>query len=378
MDLTKKQMRQKAFYQQFAKQVVEPAAKTIDQSGVFPYQTLKKMRAAGFFSAFLPKHLGGEELDSLTFAICIEELAKVCAATAITYSTHVSLCSETILQFGTPQQIKQFLLPLSLLDKIGAFALTEPHAGSDLSAIKTTAICRNKHYHLNGTKCFITNGSVADIYLVFAQLVGTEKKNALSAFIVTKNAPGFTVGRSYNKLGIRGSDTAEIKLSDCIIAEDQLLACPGEGLGVAKFALNNGRLAVAAQAVGIATGALEQTIDYVKNRVQFNKPIAAFQNTKFQLAAMNTQIQAARQLTYHGSYLKGQQQPYEKAASEAKLFASETAMQVTQQCLQLFGGNGYLTDYPIERMFRDAKITEIYEGTNEIQRMIIANHLLNK
>ena len=343
------------------------------------------MAKAGFLGIPIPKEYGGQGCDVLTYVMCVEELAKVCGTTSIIVSAHTSLCCDPILTYGTEEQKQKYLPDLASGRKIGAFGLTEPGAGTDAQGQQTKAVLDGDEWVLNGSKIFITNGKQADVYIVIA-VTGTVEKNGrkskeISAFIVEKGTPGFTFGTKEKKMGIRGSSTYELIFTDCRIPKENLLGQKGKGFGIAMHTLDGGRIGVAAQALGIGEGALDRTVAYVKERKQFGRTIAQFQNTQFQLANMATQAQAAQLLVYRAArmkdqYAKDHKTSYSVEAAQAKLYAAEMAMDVTTKAVQLHGGYGYTREYEVERMMRDAKITEIYEGTSEVQRMVISGALL--
>ena len=340
----------------------------------------------GFLGIPIPKQYGGQGCDILTYVMCVEELSKVCGTTGVIVSAHTSLCADPILTYGTEEQKQKYLPPLSNGEKLGAFALTEPGAGTDAQGAQTKAVLDGDEWVLNGSKCFITNGKVADVYIVIAitsvveDKRGRKKKN-FSAFIVEKGTPGFSFGTKEKKMGIRGSSTYELIFEDCRIPKENLLGPEGKGFPIAMHTLDGGRIGIAAQALGIAEGALETTVAYVKERKQFGRAIAAQQNTQFQLADMATKVEAAKHLVYKAAMKKqqfadGAKVSYSVEAAMAKLYAAEVAMEVTTKAVQLHGGYGYIREYDVERMMRDAKITEIYEGTSEVQRMVISGSLL--
>ena len=360
----------------FAEKEVKPLAHDIDEEERFPAETVEKMKKYGFFGIPYPKEFGGQGCDVLTYILCVEELSKVCGTTGVIVSAHTSLCADPIYKFGTKEQKEKYLVPLASGKKLGAFGLTEPGAGTDASGQQTKAVLEGDHYVLNGSKIFITNGGVADIYVVFAMTDKSKGVKGISAFIVEKDFPGFSIGKKEKKMGIRGSATTELVFENCIVPKENLLGQEGKGFTVAMTTLDGGRIGIAAQALGIAEGALDETIKYVKERKQFGRSIAAFQNTQFRIADMKTKIDAAKLLVYRAAMLKQAGAKFSSEAAMAKLFAAETAMAVTTECVQLFGGYGYTREYPVERMMRDAKITEIYEGTSEVQRMVISNALL--
>ena len=370
-------------FRQFAETEVKPLAIETDETEVFPRETVTKMQKYGFMGIPVPKEYGGQGCDPLTYVMCVEELAKVCGTTSVIVSAHTSLCIDPIMTYGTEEQKQKYLVPLAKGEKLGAFALTEPGAGTDAQGAQTKAVFdeATDEWVLNGSKCFITNGKEADIYIVIAYTDIVEdkrgrKQKRFSTFIVEKDTPGFTFGVKEKKMGIRGSSTYELIFQDCRIPKDNLLGVRGKGFANAMHTLDGGRIGIAAQALGLAEGALDRTVAYVKERKQFGRSIAQFQNTQFQLANMATQIEAAQLLVYKAAEAKRTQKSYSVEAAKAKLFAAETAMDVTTKCVQLMGGYGYIREYEVERMMRDAKITEIYEGTSEVQRMVISGALL--
>ena len=363
-------------YSAFAQNEVKPLAVVTDETEEFPRETVEKMKEIGFMGIPIPREYGGQGCDSLAYIMCVEELSKVCATTGVIVSAHTSLCCDPIANYGTPKQKEKYLVPLASGKKLGAFGLTEPSAGTDASAVKTTAVEDGDSYVLNGTKIFITNGKEADIYIIIAMTDKAAGTKGLSAFIVEKDTPGFTFGTKEKKMGIRGSSTYELIFRDCRIPKENLLGQKGHGFNIAMNTLDGGRIGIAAQALGIAEGALETTVKYVKQRKQFGKTIAKFQNTQFVLADLATRVEATRLLVYKAAREKDSGKPFAEIAAMAKLFAAETAMEVTTKCVQLHGGYGYTREYEVERMMRDAKITEIYEGTSEVQRMVISGALL--
>ena len=373
----------RSLFKDFAEKEVKPHAIDVDETEVFPRETVSKMQKYGFMGIPIPKEYGGQGCDPLTYVMCVEELAKVCGTTAVIVSAHTSLCCDPILTYGTEEQKQKYLVPLAKGEKLGAVGLTEPMAGTDAQGVQTKAVLTEdgKEWILNGSKCFITNGKEADIYIIIAYTDVVEdkkgrKQKKFSAFIVEKDTPGFTFGTKENKMGICGSSTYELIFQDCHIPVENLLGTRGKGFAIAMHTLDGGRIGIAAQALGIAEGALDRTIEYVKERKQFGRSIGAFQNTQFQLANMATQVEAAKLLVYQAADAKATKSYYGVEAAKAKLFAAETAMDVTTKCVQLFGGYGYIREYEVERMMRDAKITEIYEGTSEVQRMVISGALL--
>ena len=383
--LSKEHEMARSLFREFAEKEVKPLAIEVDETEEFPVETVKKMAKAGFLGIPIPKEYGGQGCDVLTYAMCVEELAKVCGTTSIIVSAHTSLCCDPILTYGTEEQKQKYLPDLASGRKIGAFGLTEPGAGTDAQGQQTKAVLDGDEWVLNGSKIFITNGKQADVYIVIA-VTGTVEKNGrkskeISAFIVEKGTPGFTFGTKEKKMGIRGSSTYELIFTDCRIPKENLLGQKGKGFGIAMHTLDGGRIGVAAQALGIGEGALDRTVAYVKERKQFGRTIAQFQNTQFQLANMATQAQAAQLLVYRAArmkdqYAKDHKTSYSVEAAQAKLYAAEMAMDVTTKAVQLHGGYGYTREYEVERMMRDATITEIYEGTSEVQRMVISGALL--
>ena len=374
--LDKKHEMARTLFKEFAEKEVKPLAQEVDETEVFPRGTVEKMAKAGFLGIPVPKEYGGQGCDPLTYAMCVEELSKVCGTTGVIVSAHTSLCCDPIQTYGTEEQKQKYLVPLAKGEKLGAFGLTEPGAGTDAQGQQTKAVLDGDEWVLNGSKIFITNGKEADIYVIFAvtSVVTDAKgrsKKMISAFIVEKGTPGFTFGTKEKKMGIRGSSTYELIFTDCRIPKENLLGQEGKGFGIAMHTLDGGRIGIAAQALGLAEGALERTIEYVKERKQFGRAIGAFQNTQFQIADMATKVQAAQYMVYRAT-----QKTYTVEAAQAKLYAAEVAMEVTTKAVQLHGGYGYIREYDVERMMRDAKITEIYEGTSEVQRMVISSALL--
>ena len=379
--LTKQHEMARTLFKEFAEKEVKPLAQEVDETEVFPRGTVEKMAKAGFLGIPVPKEYGGQGCDPLTYAMCVEELSKVCGTTGVIVSAHTSLCCDPIMTYGTEEQKQKYLVPLAKGEKLGAFGLTEPGAGTDAQGQQTKAVLDGDEWVLNGSKIFITNGKEADVYVIFAVtgVVADKKgrsKKMISAFIVEKGTPGFTFGTKEKKMGIRGSSTYELIFTDCRIPKENLLGQEGKGFGIAMHTLDGGRIGIASQALGLAEGALERTIEYVKERKQFGRAIGASQNTQFQLADMATKVQAAQLLVYKAAVAKATQKVYSVEAAMAKLYAAEVAMEVTTKAVQLHGGYGYIREYDVERMMRDAKITEIYEGTSEVQRMVISGSLL--
>jgi len=375
-DLNEKQTLMRKLFREFAEKEVKPLAAEIDEEERFPIENVRKMSELGMMGIPFESKYGGSDGDNLSYILAVEELSKVCATTGVILSAHTSLCCNPIYAYGTEEQKMKYLVPLAKGEKLGAFGLTEPNAGSDAAMQQTTAIKEGDYYKINGSKIFITNGGYADIYIIFAMTDKQKGTRGISAFIVEKDMDGFSIGKIEKKLGIHGSSTAELIFKDLYVPKENLLGQEGKGFGIAMSTLDGGRIGIAAQAVGIAQGALNETIKYVKERKQFGRPISAFQNTQFIIADLQTKIDAARLLVYRAAYLKDTNQSYTTEAAMAKLFAAEVAMETTTKAVQLHGGYGYTRDYPVERMFRDAKITEIYEGTSEIQRLVISYKLL--
>lgn len=359
----------------FAENEVAPTAAERDEEERFDMALFEKMAELGLTGIPWPEEYGGIGSDYLAYVIAIEELSRVCASVGVTLSAHTSLAGWPVFKYGTEEQKQKYLRPMAEGKKIGAYGLTEPASGSDAGAMKTTAKLDGDDYILNGSKIFITNGGIADIYVVFAVTDASGKRPETSAFIVEKDFPGFSVGKKERKLGIRSSPTTEIMFDNCRVPKENLLGNLGDGFVIAMKTLDGGRNGIAAQAVGIAQGALDASVEYAKEREQFGKPIAANQGVGFKLADMATATEASRLLTYQAAWLESNDLPYGKESAMAKLMAGDTAMKVTTEAVQVFGGYGYTKDYPVERFMRDAKITQIYEGTQEIQRLVISRML---
>ena len=365
---------------EFTEREVKPIAAETDRTCEYPRDNIEKLFKLGVMGMCVPKEYGGAGADPLASALCIEELSKQCASTGDIVATHNGLCCDPIMTYGTAEQKAKYLPMLTTGHHVGAFALTEPNAGSDASKGQTEAKLEGDHYVMNGSKIFITNGNVADTFVVIAVTGKTVDKRGrsmkeISAFIVEKDDKGFSQGKHEKKMGIRGSSTCDLIFEDCVIPKDRMLGKKGEGFKIAMKTLDGGRIGIASQALGLGEGAVEEAIKYTKERVQFGKRISQFQNTQFQLAEMHTRMQAAQFLVYSAAMKKQNHEPYSMDAAMAKLFAAEAASDVTRRAVQLFGGYGYTREYPVERMMRDAKITEIYEGTSEVQRMVIASNL---
>ncbi|MCM3672593.1 MULTISPECIES: acyl-CoA dehydrogenase [Peribacillus] len=356
----------------FAQNEVAPTAAERDEEERFDREIFDKMAELGLTGIPWPEEYGGIGSDYLAYCIAIEELSRVCASTGVTLSAHTSLAGWPIYKFGSEEQKQKYLRPMAQGEKIGAYGLTEPSSGSDAGGMRTTAKLVGDEYIISGSKIFITNGGIADTYVVFALTDPESKQKGTSAFIIEKDFPGFSVGKKEKKLGIRSSPTTEIIFDECRVPKENLLGKEGEGFKIAMMTLDGGRNGIAAQAVGIAQGALDAAVDYAKERVQFGKPISAQQGIGFKLADMATGVEASRLLTYQAAWLESVGLPYGKESAMSKLFAGDTAMKVTTEAVQVFGGYGYTKDYPVERYMRDAKITQIYEGTQEIQKLVIS------
>ena len=356
----------------FCLKEVAPIAAEIDENERFPEETWHKLAEMGMMGVPFPEEYGGAGLSYVNYIGVCEELAKHCATTSVMVSAHTSLCSWPISEFGTEEQKRKYLLPLATGEKLGAFGLTEPGAGTDSAMQKTTAEDKGDHWLLNGSKIFITNAGYADTFVIFAMTDKEKGNHGISAFIVEKGFTGFKAGAHAKKTGIRGSSTCELVFEDCIVPKENLLGELNKGFKIAMMTLDGGRIGIGAQALGIAQAAIDECVKYTKERVQFGKRISQFQNTQFQLADMQARVDAARLLIYRAAQAKQDHEPYSHLAAMGKLYASEAASSVTRRCLQLVGGYGYTREYPFERFMRDAKITEIYEGTSEVQRMVIS------
>ena len=373
--LTNEQQMLRKMYREFAENEVKPLAEEIDEEERFPMETVEKMAKLGMMGIYFPKEYGGAGGDVLSYAMCVEELAKVCGTTAVIVSAHTSLCCAPIFEHGTEEQKRKYLPDLLSGKKIGAFGLTEPNAGTDASGQQTLAVLEGDHYVLNGSKCFITNGNVADTFVVFAMTDKSKGNHGISAFIVEKDFPGFSTGKHEKKMGIRGSSTCDLIFEDCIVPKENLLGKEGKGFKIAMQTLDGGRIGVGAQGLGIAEGAWEIARKYLMERQQFGKPLCKQQTIAFKMAELAIEIEQAKYMVYKAALEKGEGQPYSISAAKAKYCGTNAAMHVTTEAVQLLGGNGYMKEYHVERMMRDAKITEIYEGTSEVQRMVISSHL---
>ncbi|WP_411679471.1 acyl-CoA dehydrogenase [Clostridium thailandense] len=373
--LTKEQQLVQQMVREFAENEVKPLAAEIDETERFPMETVEKMAKYGMMGIPFSKEYGGAGGDTLSYILAVEELSKVCGTTGVILSAHTSLCASVIDKYGSEDHKKKYLVPLAKGEKIGAFGLTEPNAGTDASGQQTTAVLDGDNYILNGQKIFITNGGVADVFIVFAMTDRSKGTKGISAFIVEKGFKGFSIGKLEDKMGIRGSSTTELIFEDCVVPKENLLSKEGKGFGVAMGTLDGGRIGIAAQALGIAEGAFNEAVAYMKERKQFGRSLDKFQGLAWAVAEMDTKIEAAKHLVYKAACKKDAGLPYTVDAARAKLFAADVAMEVTTKAVQLFGGYGYTKDYPVERMMRDAKITEIYEGTSQVQKMVISGNI---
>jgi len=376
--LTKEQEFVRKMVREFATNEVEPLAADIDKEHRFPVETVEKMGKYGLMGVPFPKEYEGSGGDYISYAITVEELARVCASTAVICSAHTSLCGWPIFSWGNDEQKAKYLPDLYSGRKLGAFGLTEPNAGTDAGGQQTRAEDKGDYWLLNGAKVFITNGGYADTFVIMAMTDKTKRTRGISSFIVEKGDEGFSVGKTEDKMGICASSTTELVFQNCRIPKDRLLGEQGDGFKVAMSTLDGGRIGIASQALGIAQGALDVTVDYMKSRKQFGMKLSQMEGLQFEMAEMATKIEAARLLIYQAADMKEKHLPYGPKAAMAKYFAAETAMYVTNKAVQLHGGYGYIKDYPVERMMRDAKITEIYEGTTEVQKMVISASIFGK
>ncbi|TGE31942.1 acyl-CoA dehydrogenase [Desulfosporosinus sp. Sb-LF] len=373
--LNEDQLMMQKMVRDFVQEEVVPQAVITDETHEFPLKTIRKMGELGLMGIPLPEEYGGAGADFLSYILAIEEIAKGCASTAVILAVHTSVGSFPILYFGTDEQKKKYLPKLASGQFIGAFALTEANAGSDASSLQTTAVRQGDHYILNGTKRFITNAGYAEVYLVMASTDRSKGSHGVTSFLVDKDTPGFKIGKKEEKMGLNGSATCELIFEDAMVPAENILGGEGQGFKVAMSLLDGGRIGIGAQALGIAEAAFEAALAYSQERVQFKQPIGNFQGIQFMLADMATQIEAAKLLVYQAASKRMAGLPYAKEASMAKMFASDTAVKVTADAVQIFGGYGYCKEYKVERYMRDAKITQIYEGTNQIQRVVVAKHL---
>jgi alkylation response protein AidB-like acyl-CoA dehydrogenase len=363
---------------EFATEQVLPRAEEIDERAEYPADLVAKMAQLGLMGVPFPEKYGGAGQSYLVFARIVEELCRACASTGLIMDVNISLCGEPIMVFGSEEQKQRYLVPLATGEKLGALAMTEPEAGSDAASITTTAVLKNDHYVLNGRKIFITNGEVADIYVVTSVTDKERGPNGITDFIVEKDMPGVSFTTHYDKMGIRGAPTTDVVLEQVEVPVENVLGGEGNGFKVTMDTLDAGRIGIAAQAVGIARAGLEDAVEYARTRQQFGAPISSFQGLQFMLADMATQVHAARSLMLRAAYLRDKEIPCARESSMAKLFAGDTAMKVTTDAVQVFGGYGYIQEYPVERHMRDAKITQIYEGTQQIQRVVIARQVVGR
>ncbi len=378
MQYTDEQIMLRDMVREFAKNEIEPIAAEIDESGEFPIANIKKMAELGMLGIPFPEEYGGAGLDTVSLALALEEIAKACGATCLTVAAHISLCATPIYLFGTEEQKRKYLNPLAKGESLGSFCLTEPGSGSDAGAAKTTAVLKGDSYIINGTKAYVTNGGVADIFVVFAKTDPNKGVNGTSAFIVEKGFEGFTVGKKEDKLGVRASDTRIVSIENCKVPKANLLGKLSDGFKQALITLDGGRIGIGAMAIGLAQAAMEKAAAYSKERQAFGQLISEFQAIRWMLADMATEIYAARLMVHEVARLRDQRKPYTKEAAMAKLFASEMAMRATKNAIQILGGYGFCKDYPVERYWRDAKLTVIGEGTSEIQRLVISRELLKE
>ncbi len=376
--LNNSQLLAQDMFRRFAETEIKPIARDMDETEKFSMDLVAKMQKQGFFGIPFPKKYGGAGADTMTYVLCMEEVSKADASTGITISVHTSLCCTCIYEFGTEEQKEEYLRPLIDGRKIGCFSLTEPNAGSDAGGLQTSAVLDGDDYILNGSKVFTTNSGFADTFVVFAVTDKAMGNEGFSAFIVDAKSPGLSVSANIPRMGIRAASNCEVSFRNVRVPVKNRLRAEGKGYEIAMHALDGGRIGIGAQAVGIAQGALNEAIQYVKERKQFGRPINAFQNTRFKLSEMQTKVDAARMLVWRAATMKDDKEDYASAAAMCKLFASEVANDVTRGCVQMLGGYGYSREYPVERMMRDAKITEIYEGTSEVMKMVIYGSLKAK
>lgn len=376
--LNEEQKMIRSMVRDFAREVVLPTASERDRTCEFPWENLKKMGGLGLMGMSVPTEYNGAGADTVSYSAALQEIAYACASTAVVMSVHNSVACGPIYLFGSNYLKERYLKALASGEKIGSFALTEPGAGSDPASQRTKAVKKGDSYILNGTKVFITTGKNSDITVVTAYTDRGKRHRGISAFVVEKGTPGFSVGKEEDKMGLRASDTVELILEDCIVPESNLLGNEGDGFVISMASLDGGRIGIASQSVGIAQACIDASVNYARERVQFNKPISQFQGLRWMLADMATQIEAARLLTFNAAAMRDREENYSAAASMAKLFASEMANKVAYQALQIHGGYGYIKDFPVERHYRDVRVLTIYEGTSEIQRKVIANHVIGR
>ncbi len=376
MYLNEEQRMLQEMVREFVRNELEPKAAEFDERSEFPAEIVQKMGELGLLGVPFPEEYGGAGMDTLSLAVAIEEVAKGCGSTCLTMAAHISLCATPIYLFGTEEQKRRYLTPLAQGRAIGSFCLTEPQSGSDAGAAKTTAVRKGDEYVLNGTKVFVTNGGVAETYVVFAKTAPELGSRGMSAFIVERGFPGIHIGKKEDKLGLRASDTREIVFENCRVPKENLLGEENQGFLIAMETLDGGRIGIGAMATGLAQIALEKSVAYAQERQAFGRPIADFQAIRWKIADMATHIHAARLMVHHAARLRDDGRKYKKEAAMAKLFASEMAMRATTEAIQIFGGYGYIKDYPVERYWRDVKLTEIGEGTSEVQRLVISREII--
>jgi alkylation response protein AidB-like acyl-CoA dehydrogenase len=376
MKLSQEHQKFRQKIREFAEAEIEPKASSLDETGEFSFDTMKKLGEMGILGMVVPKEYGGSGYDTISYSIAVEEVSRVCGSTGITVAAHNSLGLYPIYLFGNEEQKRKYIPPLATGEKLGSFGLTEPNAGSDAAGTKTTAVLDGDFYVVNGSKCFITNASVGETFVFTAMTDKTKGYKGISSFILEKGMKGFSIGKKENKMGLRGSDTATLIFEDLRLPKKNLLGREGEGFKQFMITLDGGRISIGAMALGIAQGAFDKALKYAKEREQFGQPVANFQAIQWKLADMATQIEAARHMIYHASWLKDKGERFIKESAMAKLYASEVGRFVTYQAIQIFGGYGYMSEYPVERYLRDVKLCEIGEGTSEIQRIVIARELL--
>ena len=376
--LTEEQRMIQAMVREFAREVLLPTAAERDQTKEFPAENLKKMGELGLMGMNAPVEYNGAGADTVSYSVALQEVAYACSSTAVIMSVHNSVACGPVYLFGSEYLKETYLKPLAAGEKLGSFALTEPGAGSDPAGQKTRAVRDGSNYVINGTKLFITTGKNSDVTVVTAYTDKKKKHHGISAFVVEKGTPGFSVGKEEDKMGLRASDTVELIFEDCRVPEENLLGQEGDGFLIAMASLDGGRIGIASQSVGLAQACLDGAVNYAKERVQFNKAIAQFQGIRWMIADMATQIEAARLMTFNAAAMRDRKENFSAAASMAKVFASEMANKVAYQALQIHGGYGYIKEFPVERYYRDARVLTIYEGTSEIQRIVIANHVIDK
>jgi butyryl-CoA dehydrogenase len=377
-NLTKEQQLVRTVMREFTRNEVEPLAAEMDESGEFPRDIVRKMGELNILGMVVPKEWGGAGVDTISYMLAIEEIAKACGSTSVIMAVHNSVCCYPIDVFGTEEQKDKYLRPLAAGRKLGAFALTEPGAGSDAGAVRTQAVLDGDEYIINGNKIFITSGCEADVLVMIASTDPSQGTRGLTAFTIEKGMPGFTYGTIEDKMGVRASATSELVFEDLRVPKENVLGKEGQGFKIGMVTLDASRMGIAAQAVGIAQAALDEAVKYSKEREQFGRPIAKFQAIQWMLAESATKVEAARNLVLRAAWLKDAGRPFTKEASMAKLYASKICVEVTNAALQIHGGYGYTKDYPVERFFRESKVTEIYEGTSEVQRMVISRAVLSK